>query len=61
MIARTEDTRDCIFGRFYANLCRMGTVFRSKVDGKLKAVGFVMACVSLLASATSPLHTVADF
>lgn len=35
----------------------MSTVFRSRVDGKLKAVGFVMPCVALLAIVTSPLHS----
>jgi hypothetical protein len=32
----------------------MTTVFRSKVDGKLKAIGLVMPCVALVAIAASP-------
>jgi hypothetical protein len=32
----------------------MTTVFRSKVDGKLKAIGLVMPCVALIAIATGP-------
>ena len=32
----------------------MTTVFRSKVDGKLKAIGLVMPCVAFVAIATSP-------
>jgi len=32
----------------------MVTVFRSKIDGKLKAVGVVMPCVALVAIAASP-------
>jgi hypothetical protein len=32
----------------------MTTVFRSKVDGKLKAIGLAMPCVALVAIATSP-------
>ena len=31
----------------------MTTVFRSKVDGKLKAIGLAMPCVALVAIATS--------
>jgi hypothetical protein len=32
----------------------MITVFRSKIDGKLKAVGLIMPCLALVAIATSP-------
>jgi hypothetical protein len=32
----------------------MTTVFRSKVDGKLKAIGLAMPCVALVAIATTP-------
>jgi hypothetical protein len=32
----------------------MTTMFRSKIDGKFKAVAFVMPCVALVAIATSP-------
>jgi Bacterial PH domain len=32
----------------------MTTMFRSKIDGKFKALAFVMPCVALVALATSP-------
>jgi hypothetical protein len=32
----------------------MTTMFRSKIDGKFKAVAFIMPCVALVAIATSP-------
>ena len=32
----------------------MTTMFRSKIDGKFKAVAFIMPCVALVAVATSP-------
>jgi Bacterial PH domain len=32
----------------------MTTLFRSKVDGKLKAIGLSMPCIALIAIATSP-------
>jgi hypothetical protein len=32
----------------------MTTVFRSKVDGKLKAIGLAMPCLALFAIITSP-------
>jgi hypothetical protein len=38
----------------------MTTLFRSKVDGKLKAIGVAMPCVALVAVASGPrLATVA--
>jgi hypothetical protein len=32
----------------------MTTMFRSKIDGKFKAVAFILPCVALVAIATSP-------
>ncbi|MEP6886542.1 MAG: PH domain-containing protein [Gammaproteobacteria bacterium] len=43
-------------GEIYMQASNSGRVFRSKVDGKLAAVGLSMPCVALVAIVMSPGH-----